>query len=144
MRLDSEEPVTDEISLAPLIDCVFLLLIFFMVTMSTGEALDQEPQPLPLLLPEARAHLDERFRADTVIEVDSQGQYWIERRRIDVGALHERLKRLAASQPDASVRIDADGTTGYEHVAHLVDLCQFIGLTRVALGSRKPPPRRKH
>ncbi len=138
MRLDWEEAEADEINLAPLIDCVFLLLIFFMVTLKMG---DQQtgPVPLPLVLPQARAAVDQDFSVALVIEIDAQGELRVDHRPLAIAELHERLKRLAATNPNAGVRIDADRSTEYKNIAHVLDICEFVGLTNVALGARPVP-----
>jgi biopolymer transport protein ExbD len=137
MRLELEDSELGDINLAPLIDCLVFMLMFFMATMNMSQRTN-EPSALPLKLPHARAKLDRKFPVDLTIEIDAHGAYRIDRREVRVSELRSRLKRLALAQPEAGVRIDADRAAAYEDVAHVVDVCEFVGLRNVALGMRSP------
>lgn len=138
MNLDWQDYQLEEPNLTPMIDCVLLLLMFFMMTMKFG---DQKAQPsaLVLSLPASRATIDQSFATELAIQLDAAGGVWIDGHRAERETLERRLKKLAAERPNAGVRIDSDLSAPYESVAQLVDLCQFVGLTNVALGVRPRP-----
>jgi biopolymer transport protein ExbD len=140
VKLDLGEPDADGIDLAPLIDCVFLLLIFFMVTTTFGrpsQTRDDGVLELLLALPVATAatHVAPSD-ADLVIGLDSEGDAYLGGRLVDPAALNARLETLANENPNAHVRIEADSTATHQQLVHVLDLCQFVGLWNVGLRTR--------
>ena len=140
MRIDLGEDEHPEIGLIALIDCIFFLLMFFMVATSfrqqVGEKLQKE---LPVVLPAAQMSLD-RARADApalTIGVDKQGKLYIDGDRVSVQGLHDRLRQEAASNPDRRIRIDGDEMARYQDIVHVLDLCQFEGFTKIAMHTRQ-------
>jgi biopolymer transport protein ExbD len=139
MRIDLPQPEGDEINLAPLIDCVFLLLIFFMVA-TTFDQQDVPPDPIEELLinlPTAAASIETaNLSAPLVIAIDARGRYSIDGERTSVSALHEKLKSVAVTTPQRRLRIDGDKDVAYQHVAHVLDVCQFVGLENIGARMR--------
>jgi len=139
MRIDLGEDDQPEISLIALIDCVFFLLMFFMVASSfqkqaEGKALKQ----LAITLPESAVSLD-KSAADVspvVIGVDVKGGVYWGRDPVTTVELRDRLHAEAQRDPNRPVRIDGDTQVLYQQVVHLLDLCQFEGLTHVSLRTR--------
>ncbi len=133
-RIDENDDIT--VDMAPLIDCVFLLLIFFLVA-TTLKKLDRE---LPVELPDAAMALDVKLDGGTlVLGVDRQGQVYMGGQLVLVQQLHETLEELGRTNPEARVRIDADRLTPYQDVLHLVDQCAFFGLRQVGFHVRDNP-----
>lgn len=133
--LGDEESV--EIGLAPLIDCVFLLLIFFLVSTSF-ERQDREEQELPIELPDSSASLSggAAVSSDLVITVDRRGDFYVKDQRLAVEDLYDRLRHLANDNPKHKIVIEGDRRTAYQHIVHLLDICQFVGLNNVRLLTR--------
>jgi biopolymer transport protein ExbD len=135
---DDEQP---EIGLIALIDCIFFLLMFFMVATSFKQP-DQQAKPekaLPVVLPVAQASL-ERTAAGTpplVVGVDRDGKLYVDGDKVTIRAFHDVLKNEAARNPQRRIRIDGDQQTPYQHIVHVLDLCQFEGFTHIALHTRK-------
>lgn len=133
LRVEEDEPV--EVAMAPLIDCVFLLLIFFLVA-TTLKKIEKE---LPIELPQSAASIDSRVEdTSLIIGVDKAGSIYVGSDRVTLSMLHDQLRSAAAINPQQRVRIDADRATPFENVVHILDLCQFEGLTNVGLHTRKP------
>jgi biopolymer transport protein ExbD len=134
---DHEEP---EIGLIALIDCIFFLLMFFMVATSFKQQAGQrEAQDMAIVLPRAEASLDAKAAAaiqPLVIGIDAQGQLYLGGERITVQALRDRLRQEARATPGRAVRIEGDRRTRYQDIVHLLDLCAFEGLTQVLLRTR--------
>jgi biopolymer transport protein ExbD len=123
----------DEIPMAPLIDCVFLLLIFFLVATTLKKT---EPE-IPIELPVSAAAL-ERPRPDDllVLAIDASGRAYVRGEPVTTARLLELVRAAAAEDPERRVRIDADRATRYEDVLQLIELCQFEGLRHVGLHTR--------
>lgn len=133
VRLTGEETESDaEVQMAPLIDCVFLLLIFFLVTWALRE---MHPE-LPIDLPEADAAVKAKAVADTIIiSVTKDGQIHLGGQPVSTETLHKKL-RAHARRPNARVRVDGDRATAFQYIAYVLDLCKFEGLTRVGVRTK--------
>ena len=140
MHIDLDDDEQPEIGLIALIDCIFFLLMFFMVATSfkQKEQLHMEKQ-LPITLPKATASLDMATAAPDplVIRVDRSGNVAIDDRVLSTEALHERLRAEAARNPGRPVRIDGDSQAAYESIVQVLDLCQFEGLTTISMHTRR-------
>jgi biopolymer transport protein ExbD len=139
MRIDLGDDEVPEIGLIALIDCIFFLLMFFMVATSFKQQdVQRKTKDLPISLPSATANLvAAKVPADPlVIGVDARGGFSVDGQAISLQALHDRLRAEAAAQPARPVRIDGDRRTAYQHIVHVLDLCQFEGLTQVAMRTR--------
>ncbi len=134
MRVDLGEDDGVEVQMVPLIDCVFLLLIFFLVA-TTLRKIERE---LPIELPQSAAAMDvAQVEGRLVISLDSIGGIHIGGEPVTLSALHKRLRAAAARNPDQRIRIDGDRRAPFQAVVHIVDLCQFEGLTRVSIRAAK-------
>ena len=139
MRIAIGEEEPPEISLIALIDCIFFLLMFFMVATSFQKQAEGKAQKqLPITLPQSAVALD-RADADpspVVIGVDVKGGVYWGREPVTTVELRERLHAEAQKDPNRAVRIDGDTQVPYQEVVHLLDLCQFEGLTHISMRTR--------
>jgi len=140
MRIELGEDEQPEIGLIALIDCIFFLLIFFMVATSFKQQQGEKPQKeLPITLPAAQMSLD-RVAASPpplTIAIDKLGKLYIDDERVSVQGLHDRLAQEAASNPGRPIRIDGDEMTRYQDIVHVLDLCQFEGFTKISMHTRQ-------
>jgi biopolymer transport protein ExbD len=72
-----------------------------------------------------------------VIRVDRAGTILIQGAALSTEALHERLRDEAQRQPGRPVRIEGDGRVPYQSIVRVLDLCQFEGLTNIAMLTRR-------
>jgi biopolymer transport protein ExbD len=140
MRIDLGRDEEPEIGLIALIDCIFFLLMFFMVATSFKQQdVKKREKDIPIVLPTASATLvaaEAARLAPLVIAIDAQGVVYVDKARLSLQALHDRLRDEAARNPARPVRLDGDRRTPYQHIVHVLDLCQFEGLTQVSLRTR--------
>jgi len=137
MRVRKPEDEPFEIMLIPMIDCMLVIIIFFLV----ATTLKNKQPELPLELPDAGAALTVVQPPDVfVIGVDKAGKVFIGGDNFmepaDNERLHRELRQLAQTSPQRKVRIDADRNVRFEEVARIVDLCTFEGLRNVGLHTR--------
>lgn len=134
---DHEEP---EIGLIALIDCIFFLLMFFMVaTTFKQQQGQQEARELPINLPSADVSLLPETAAPDplVIGLDAQGQIYLDGAPSSVQQLQLRLRQQGRANADRPIRIDGDQGANYQQVVQVLDLCGFEGLRRVSLRVRQ-------
>lgn len=138
MRMRIEEDEAVEVQMAPLIDCVFLLLIFFLVATTLKKI---EPQ-LPIELPESAASIEAKTPENVmIIGIDRAGVPYLGAERVTLSMLHTRLRQAAQTDKSQRIRVDVDRLTPAQYIIHVLDLCQFEGLTHVGLHTRKENPR---
>ncbi len=140
MRIELGSDEEPEIGLIALIDCIFFLLMFFMVATSFKQQdVKRREKDIHIALPTASATLvaDQADpRVPLVISIDAQGSVFIGGARLTLQALHDRLRDEATRDAGRPIRLDGDRRTPYQHIVHVLDLCQFEGLTQVALHTR--------
>lgn len=130
MRVQTDNEADVEVQMAPLIDCVFLLLIFFLVA-STLKKLDKQ---LDVQLPTAAAAVSVHAPdQQLVIGVDATGNIYIDAQPVTQMQLQTRLHDIAGQSKAYPVRLDIDRATPFQQAVEVFDLCQFEGLTNVAI-----------
>jgi biopolymer transport protein ExbD len=128
---------TDErvdINLTPLIDVVFLLLIFFMVSTTFDRH-----ENLKVELPEASATQSQQQQDPVVISIDADGNYFINDRQL-VNTTLETLKialrkTVADKEKDVPLVLRADARTPHQSVVRAMDAASQLGLTRLSIAT---------
>lgn len=140
MRVKKPEDEPFEIMLIPMIDCMLVIIIFFLVatTLKTRE------KELPLELPAAAGALSVEQPPDLVIVgVDKTGTTYLRAggvmEPVDAERLHQRMREVARANPHQRIRVDGDRATRFEDIVRIVDLCAFEGLKNVGLHTRSQP-----
>lgn len=136
MRVNLEDDEQFEVNMAPLLDCIFLLLIFFLVATSFNKLKpDKKEEELQIVLPHSAVALESHTAPEQVlvIGVDSRGRLFLNGQRIGSEALHATLRREAAENRNRRIRIDGDRNTSLQHVVQVLDLCEFEGLRNVSI-----------
>tara|TARA_R100001377_G_scaffold30162_1_gene16487 strand:+ start:632 stop:1054 length:423 start_codon:yes stop_codon:yes gene_type:complete len=117
------------INLTPLIDMVFILLIFFAVNSTfvkfPGVDVDQ---------PVARSTVVQQS-ATILIAVTDTGEVWIDRDQIDIRRLRGVIERMFVETPDASVVILSDQNSRTGIVVEVIDQARLAGASKVALAA---------
>jgi len=134
MQVDLRDDEGIEVQMAPLIDCVFLLLIFFLVA-TTLKKIDEE---LPLQLPESTAALAvQQPDAVTVVSIDKDQNFYIDRTPVSLGLLQTTLRQKAEAPVPPKVRLDVDENVPFRKVMEILDILNFEELKNVGINTRK-------
>ena len=125
-RREQEE---SEVNLTPMLDVVFIMLIFFIVTASfVKEAGIDVTRP-----PAATAERKER--GNILIAITENDQIWMDRRQVDPRALRANIERLHAENPQGSVVIQADKNSKNGLLVMVMDAARLAGVKSVALAA---------
>ncbi len=139
MRLTSPRTARKaEVMMAPLIDCVFLLLMFYAVT--TQFVSDER---LKLKLPEAKTAETAgqgQEQRPPVVKIAEDGSVWIDDQEIPIRELEARIKALVQRAPDKSVIIMGDRSADYGVVIQVLDAARAVGATTIQMSAEKPVP----
>jgi len=120
-----------EINMAPLIDMVFILLIFFLVTTSfVKEAGVDVERPV--------AATAQPKKGNIIVAVTHEGQIFIENREVDIRSVRALMERFRAENPEASVVILADRRSQTGLVIQVLDQCRLAGIKEVSIAAARP------
>ena len=135
MKFRAARRDSPEVGLTALIDVVFLLLIFFMVS-TTFEWRSE----LKIELPEASAPSGAPDAAVIEVAIDAEGGVYVDGRRLpgrDTAALRGALARAARGLDTPRVVLDADAHTAHQSVVTVMDAARQAGLYRLTFAARR-------
>ena len=130
MGIQAQDEEEAEVSMSPLIDCVFLLLIFFIVSTMTKKQNKDIDISLPV---SSSAEKLIPSNQELVIGVDQEKYIFFEGEPVSLNGLHAELREIGVLEPDRRIRLDADEKTPLGRVVEILDLCQFNNLTNVGI-----------
>ena len=126
-----------DVQMAPLIDVIFLLLIFYAVT--TQFVTDER---LKLKLPEAKTAEDAGRGAEDqppVVVVAADGTVWVEDRLVAEEELEGMIRQLVDRTPDQAIILKGDREADYGVVVHVLDIARSVGAKMIQMSAERPP-----
>ncbi len=135
MKFRDNQPPPTGFQLAPMIDVVFLLLIFFIVTYQLS---DYETE-LDVSVPTAEeGATSPRHHLEQVINIRTDGTIILEKQVYTLDELQAKMERLARVNKNQPIRIRGDGDTKYQDIVHVIDRCRKAGIWNVSFATQKP------
>ena len=135
MEFEGRARTRAELSMAPLIDVVFLLLIFFLLT-STFTV----PEAIDLTLPDsstAEAALPDAL----VVSLFEDGRIDLDGVAVSLAGLPAAIERARETGPDRPVRLAADASVAVQAMIEVMDALRIAGATDVSIATRPPAAR---
>ena len=126
--VDEEEAAID---MTPMLDVVFIMLIFFIVTASFVKEAG-----IDVNRPEAATAV-KKDRANILIAISDKGEIWINKRRIDVRAVQANIERLHAENPQGTDVIQADKKATTETLIKVMDASRAAGVYDVSIAAQE-------
>ena len=117
------------IDITPMIDIVFIMLIFFVVTASFIKEAGVDVNR-----PDA-VTAERKERASILIAIDATDQVWIDKRPVDVRAVRANIERLRAENPEGGVVIQADIESKNGTLVKVMDAAKLAGVPNVSLAA---------
>jgi len=118
-----------EINMTPMLDIVFIMLIFFVVTASflkeTGVDVSR---------PEASTAV-RKEHGNILVGITARDEVWIDRRRVDIRAVRANIERLRAENPEGGVVIQADRTAKTGLLVQVIDQARMAGVADVSIAA---------
>ena len=136
MRLAPLRQHKPEIQMSPLIDVIFLLLLFYAVT--TTFVSDER---LKLKLPEAKTAEDagvSREERPPEVKVAADGTIWIDDRIVPESELENRIRQLVERAPDDGIILKGDKDADYGIVVHVLDIARSVGAKGIQMSAERP------
>jgi biopolymer transport protein ExbD len=128
-RTSSSQQQGQAIDLTPMLDVVFIMLIFFIVTASF------------IKLPGVEVNKVEANKADAykkvgiLVAVTGTNEFWIDKKRVEATGLKLNLTRLFNDNPKGGMVIQADNESNIEAIAKVADIARDIGISPVAIST---------
>ena len=119
----------NEINLTPMLDVVFIMLIFFIVTASFVKE-----SGIDVNRPDAET-AQKKERASILVAIDERNQIWIDKRQVDPRAVRANIERLHAENPQGSVVIQADKNSKNERLVQVMDAARQAGVYNVSIAA---------
>lgn len=127
--VDEEEA---NIDMTPMLDVVFIMLIFFIVTASFVKEAG-----IDVNRPDAATAVS-KDRASILVAISDTGEVWINKRRVDVRAVQANIERLHAENPQGTVVIQADKKATTEVLIKVMDASRAAGILDVSIATQEP------
>ena len=129
IHFDEEE---NEINLTPMLDVVFIMLIFFIVTASfikeAGIDVNRPDAPMTESKPED---------ANILVMINANDEIWIDRRLIDPRAVRANIERMHAENPEGSVVIQANNKSSNKILVEVMDSARLAGVYSISIADSR-------
>ncbi|HRQ66328.1 MAG TPA: biopolymer transporter ExbD [Xanthomonadaceae bacterium] len=122
-----------EINLTPMLDVVFIMLIFFIVTTSlVKEAGIEVSRP-------TATQADPKPKASIMVAITESGAIYMQKREIDLRAVRANVERARAENPEGSVIIIADKGSRTGILVDVMDQVKAAGVEEISVAAQQPP-----
>ena len=132
MRARYRRSADDEaaIDMTPMLDIVFIMLIFFIVTTSFVKE-----SGIDVNRPSA-ATATKKERANILVAITDSGDIWIQKRRIDIRSVRANIEKLHAENPEGSVVIQSDKGAKTGTLIEVMDQVRLAGVSAVSIAAK--------
>lgn len=120
-----------QIPLTSLIDMIFLLLIYFLLT--TNFIVEEG---IKVNLPNAQASVPQ-VKQEIVVSIDKEGTPYVLKEKIPLNMLYIKIKEMIGNDPDRLVVIKADKKVVLNKVVNVMDIAKSAGASRLSLATEK-------
>jgi biopolymer transport protein ExbD len=117
------------IDMTPMLDIVFIMLIFFIVTTSFIKE-----SGIDVNRPTAQT-AERKERGNIIVAIRADGEVWIDKRLVDIRAVRANVERLHAENPQGSVVITADRKAETGVLVQVMDQVRLAGIEEVSIAS---------
>ena len=132
MRRTANRATNDQISdidMTPMLDIVFIMLIFFIVTTSFVKE-----SGIDVNRPTAQT-AEKKEQGHIIVSIKANGEIWIDKRAVDIRAVRANVSRLHAENPLGSVIIAADRDTKTHVLVQVMDQIRLAGITNASIAT---------
>ena len=118
-----------DINLTPMLDVVFIMLIFFIVT-----ATFIKQAGIDVRRPDAETD-EKKPTVSVLIAISPGGEIWIDKKKVDPTAVRAHIEKLHAENPRGGIVVQADREAKYEKLKAVLDAARAAGVTEVAVST---------
>jgi len=128
-QVQGQDDSDDEINMTPMLDIVFIMLIFFIVTSSFIRETGIDP-----LRPDAETAV-EQARGNILIGVSAEGEIWMNQENIELGQVRPMVEDMLSQNPESSVVVVSDETSRTGRVIEVMDEVRRAGVQEIAIAT---------
>jgi biopolymer transport protein ExbD len=118
-----------DINLTPMLDVVFIMLIFFIVT-----ATFIKQAGIEIIRPEALT-ATQKPTVSVLVAISSDGDIWIDKKRVDVSAVRAHIERVHAENPKGGLVVQSDRKAKSKILLAVLEAARAAGITEVAIAT---------
>ena len=130
-RIFKKKEEESGIDLTPMLDVVFIMLIFFIVTTSFVKE-----SGIDVSRPSAKT-AKKKQRATILVAISQSGEIWIQKRKIDIHSVQANIERLHAESPEGTVVIQADKRAETGLLVDVMDQVRLAGVKSIAVSAKE-------
>ena len=123
------ETAESEVNMTPMLDVVFIMLIFFIVTASFVKEAGVD-----VIRPPAMTAIN-KDKGNILIAITENGQIWIDRRQVDPRSLRANIERLHGENPQGSIVVQADQKSQNHLLVAVMDAAKSAGVNSIAIAA---------
>ncbi|MGB0620275.1 MAG: ExbD/TolR family protein [Myxococcota bacterium] len=123
------ETAQSEVNMTPMLDVVFIMLIFFIVTASFVKEAGVDVIRPPAVTAEGKDS------GNILIAITENGQIWVDRRQVDPRSLRANIERLHGENPQGSIVIQADQKSQNHLLVEVMDAAKAAGVNSIAIAA---------
>ena len=135
MKFKTPKPPESAIQLAPMIDIVFLLLIFFLVTWQFSRSEQDSKVKVPT---SSQGSEETRAISEININIRQDGELVINDEVLTEEQILTKLRAIVEVHENQPVRLRGDGEITYQVLMGVIDICQEAGIWNISFATRKP------
>lgn len=119
----------NNIDLTPMLDVIFIMLIFFIVTTSFVKE-----SGVTVNRPTAQT-AEEKKGSNILVAIRANGEIWIDRRAVDLRAVRSNIERMKAENPEGAVIIQADEYSPTGLTVKVMDQVRLAGISNISISA---------
>ena len=123
------ESAQSEVNMTPMLDVVFIMLIFFIVTASFVK-----DAGVDIIRPPAQTAVS-KDKGNILIAITENGQIWIDRRQVDPRNLRSNIERLHGENPQGAIVVQADRKSQNHLLNAVMDAARAAGVSQIAIAA---------
>lgn len=137
MKFKTQKAPPVGFQLAPMIDIIFLLLAFFIVTYQ----LTDNEKVMEISLPAAsEGKAKQRENLEKIINIHADGRLVIDQQELTLDELEQKMGNLVRVNKSQPIRVRGDEETAYKHVVNVINRCSKAGIWNISFATGTPKP----
>ena len=134
MKFQTRQLEPAAMQLAPMIDIVFLLLIFFIVTWQFSRSETE----MKISVPSSQEGADpKRVLGEIIVNVRVTGEVVVEGQVMSQAQLKQKLSAIAKQHQNQPVRLRGDSKAEYQTIVEVIDTCQKAGIWNISFATQR-------
>jgi biopolymer transport protein ExbD len=124
--VDEDESIID---MTPMLDIVFIMLIFFIVTTSFVKE-----SGITVSRPSAQTATEDK-KGNIMVAIKPNGEIWIDKRAVDIRSVRANIEKLKAESPESGVVLQADTDSRTGILVKVMDQVRMAGITNISIAA---------